>query len=485
MSRVAGLYRRGNVWQYRVRVPMDIRLILNREFIRRSLKTADYGEALRRVRTVSYDIAMMFDDVRRNGDGVSIKLAHKTVTQGPFSTTKSSPDSSANISNPFRNIEIDDLIANITNRVLVGMGHKAPNGPVVTLEELFKRYMDDPMKKRSNKSIIEYNAVYGVLSSVIGKNTPIVQIDRTVCRQTLEVLRYLPPHAQRRFPGKSWRKISEIAKKRGLETLSPSTINKYLLNLSALLNWAVKEDLLTRNPARGLQLEEDVKAKDKRLPFSDTQLLKIFSNPVFTKQAYKSWPSRFWIPIIALYSGMRLNEICQMNAEDILELDGVLCFHITDKAIHGPNDKNVKTAASERVVPVHKRILDQNFIEYHSTLPKAGKLFPDLPKIEGAYLSHAFSKYFPQFLTRCNAREERTSFHSFRHNFRDAMRNAGIQHDVALALGGWTGNRGVEASYGRGYSVSVLSNALNMICYSDLEGCNKTIFGIKESDASY
>ena len=70
MSRVAGLYRRGNVWQYRVRVPMDIRLILKREFIRRSLKTADYGEALRRVRTVSYDIAMMFDDVRRNGDGV-------------------------------------------------------------------------------------------------------------------------------------------------------------------------------------------------------------------------------------------------------------------------------------------------------------------------------------------------------------------------------------------------------------------------------
>lgn len=146
MTRIIGIWRRGNVWQYRIRVPSDIRSILHREFINRSLKTAYYGEALRRVRTVSYDIAMMRDDVRPNGDGVSIKLVHKTVTQGPFSTTKSSPDPSENISHLFQNIVFDDLVANITNHVLKGMGHKVSNMPVITLKKLFKRYMDDPMK---------------------------------------------------------------------------------------------------------------------------------------------------------------------------------------------------------------------------------------------------------------------------------------------------------------------------------------------------
>jgi integrase len=45
--------------------------------------------------------------------------------------------------------------------------------------------------------------------------------------------------------------------------------------------------------------------------------------------AAKPRRSRFWIPLIALFSGMRLNEICQMDTADVQEIEGTLCFSVS------------------------------------------------------------------------------------------------------------------------------------------------------------
>jgi integrase len=52
--------------------------------------------------------------------------------------------------------------------------------------------------------------------------------------------------------------------------------------------------------------------------------------------------------------------------------------------------------------------------------------------------------------------------HSFRHSFRDRLRNAGVQSEMIDQLGGWS-RQSVGQGYGRGYSISVLNNAMNSL----------------------
>jgi integrase len=83
-----------------------------------------------------------------------------------------------------------------------------------------------------------------------------------------------------------------------------------------------------------------------------------------------------------------------------------------------------------------------------------------------------FSKWFTQFHRACGAQGNRTSFHSFRHNFRDELRAARIDYDIALMLGGWsTGSSrtAVHENYGSGYRVDALSDAITRLAFKHVD----------------
>ena len=49
--------------------------------------------------------------------------------------------------------------------------------------------------------------------------------------------------------------------------------------------------------------------------------------------------------------------------------------------------------------------------------------------------------------------------HSFRHSFRDRLRNAGVQSEMIDQLGGWS-RQSVGQGYGIGYGLDALTNAM-------------------------
>lgn len=94
------------------------------------------------------------------------------------------------------------------------------------------------------------------------------------------------------------------------------------------MNWAVNEELADRNPAKALRLPDPVAKRDKRLPFSKTQLRQIFDAPLYRGcvdglRGYnrvgpeRPRNARFWVPLIGLFSGARLGEICQLDVADV------------------------------------------------------------------------------------------------------------------------------------------------------------------------
>ena len=85
-------------------------------------------------------------------------------------------------------------------------------------------------------------------------------------------------------------------------------------------------------------------------------------------------PSRFWLPIISLLTGMRPKEICQMHVADLkVSDDGVLYFHV----IADKDDKTVKTPTSRRKIPVHPELVRMGFVDYVESVRKQGHIAHD------------------------------------------------------------------------------------------------------------
>ncbi len=458
MAKIPCLHRCGDIWHYRRRVPDKLRSIIGKTEIWKSLYTKDYSTALKRHQTVSGDVAIMLDKLSQqhtdgayDGDFNRDILLHKTSTQnGEFQAPPHIGDDG-----------LRTLIKTVVEEV---MEVHTPRKPSITLDDLYHRYMDDPARSRSKKTIMTYQSVYNVLMELFGRDRLISDIDREDCRQFMDVVRHLPANAKKKFPKKTLVEISDIARSKNMKAMAPLTINKYVNKLSAMLNWAVEEELLDHNPAIGLKVADPVHAQDKRLPFSDHQLQKIF-----TALSDKSG-AEYWVPHIGLYNGLRLNEICQLNVEDVIVQDKIWCFNITRQTDRGVDDKVLKTKASERAVPIHPHLMKLGFMRYLKQFERKprGKLFPDIKPGTTGYRSDQFSKWFARFLKSIDADAERTSFHSFRHNFRDALREADVRHEIAMLLGGWSdrsNSRASQAFYGRGYSMSVVAEELGKVGY--------------------
>ena len=207
------------------------------------------------------------------------------------------------------------------------------------------------------------------------------------------------------LPGLTLEEAAAAAKERGWPPLHHKTATNYLNNLSALFNWAVEEGHVEKNPARALKVAAPPGSAKSRLPFSTDQLTRIFNAPLYisAEGGSERCTGRFWVPLLSLWTGMRLNECVQLRSDDVAVLDGVDVILIRADE---EGDKRLKTDASERFVPIHSELKKIGFPTYvrHKKLAGNLRLFPDLPKGKRGYYSDPFQKWFSRFLTSIGAK---------------------------------------------------------------------------------
>ena len=211
--------------------------------------------------------------------------------------------------------QTDDLADLRTANPLVATGARAS----VTLGEAYQRYIADPTRAWSPSTREAYETSRKLAIAVIGEELPIATLARAHCRDLLDVLRFLPTNAGKRFPRLSPREASERARLRGdIKIISAANANSLMSNMCSFLNWATNEELMTRNPARGLRLPDAVAKRDKRLPFAPDQLRTIFNAPLYRgcvdgERGYakqgdeRPRNARFWVPLIGLHTSSREN----------------------------------------------------------------------------------------------------------------------------------------------------------------------------------
>ncbi len=343
----------------------------------------------------------------------------------------------------------------------------ATNGPT-TLAALVKDYITTRSKPdRLGKYMRgweleekrkERAAALEILVDILG-DIPLSSINRKTMEKAWSDLRMLPPNWSKspNFRGKS---IGEIVKMQSeaydkyiaerdklksaderatleqskfVRFLAYKTLEWYEAAWSGLMKYAAdNEYTIARNYAEGLKKGLEKNSVPK-LPFTQEQLRAIFEGPNFQNRTSDD-PAKYWIPIMLLYMGARLNEACQLLVDDVIDFDGIPCIRIDeDEATR----KRLKNKASKRIVPIHSKLLSLGFLDYVEQRRKRCdvKLFPSLDTGSAKH-----NKYFGNWINRyfdlVGVVGKGLDSHSFRHTAVLAFKVAEIPQTHAAAICG-------------------------------------------------
>ncbi len=135
-------------------------------------------------------------------------------------------------------------------------------------------------------------------------------------------------------------------------TISVTTSNNYVKSLTTFFSYAVREGYCSRNPFDGLRVRIRRKVSEERSAFSAEDLKALFNVTTYAP-AHSPKPNQYWLPLMGFYTGARFNELCQLYTDDVLTIYGIACIRIRATR----SDQKLKTASSERLVPLHSKLL--------------------------------------------------------------------------------------------------------------------------------
>jgi integrase len=246
------------------------------------------------------------------------------------------------------------------------------------------------------------------------------------------------------------------------EGQTPANIKMKLSRLRTLLQWAADNDYAPTNAAAGISIKDTDAAKNKRKEFDLASLNAIFGSPVFASGARPAGgkgEAAYWLPLLALFTGARLEELGQLRPRDIQQIaypdsEGVnrQSWFIRIKEDQADNLR-VKNADSERDVPIHPELERLGFLAFVAAAVDAEqeRLFPKLTANIYGRLTAKWGEWFSPYLrTVCDVTDKRMVFHSFRHTFKQYARHVGMIEGVQRQIMGHSSSD-VADDYGSGY----------------------------------
>lgn len=317
-----------------------------------------------------------------------------------------------------------------------------------------------------------------VACELLGPARPIASVTTEDFRNLRTVL-LMYPRNRRQISALNDTPIHVLIEQGGYEAIHAKTAKKYFDLAKGMFRFAYDNEWIARDIAGPVQLKEKSRKKSNRVrrAYSQPELQMLFNGPVYTVSDVPRWRMdnyKFWLPLLGLFTGSRLNELCQLTLEDIYQTpEGIWAMRHNLDHPH----KLLKNASSERDLPLHSVLIELGFLEFVAqrraeATSRKELLFPEMRADTRRAHSHLASRWFcgdPQrvgYLQQCGfPRRNGLSFHSLRHTFVNQLRQTGVDQPRIQALTGHI-NDSTTADYGNGYSMELKQQTIEMLRFN-------------------
>jgi integrase len=286
-----------------------------------------------------------------------------------------------------------------------------PQGPaVLTLRAVVDAVIEGmPANEYKRKTA----TVTGLLLAMLGEATPVQELKQSHISGFMADICRLP--ADWYTQAKRGVKVSDMVRQDHPKCLSPSTFTTtYKACMGAFLDRA-KHEFQDQGFPGGLSVRfasykgtrEDNEEQQRN--FKPPELVRLFGSAAYAELAQApDMAHRYWLPLLALYTGARPRELCQINPQvDYGMADDIPFFRISEETAADEGVvKTVKTG-EERHVPIHPELIRLGFLAYVDGVKDQGarRLFPGFPVHKGNPYARA-GDWFSGFLDELGLRDE-------------------------------------------------------------------------------
>lgn len=247
--------------------------------------------------------------------------------------------------------------------------------------------------------------------------------------------------------------------KRDVSPRAPNTINNYLGSISKFSAWVVSKGDFEGHlllDCSNLRHSNKIAAKDQRKMIEVSEVRQIFESEQLKKAKIRD-PDKYWLICIAIYSGMRLEEITQLNPNTDFYKDesGLFVFDINEN-----DGKTLKNLPSARKVPVHDRLIELGLVAYvDSQKMKTNRLFPN-SKVRDGRTGKNVGKRANYLIGKVIGFDGK-SLHSFRHTFATLLKRGKTEEPIAAAILGHAHGDITYERYGKNYLTELLHDEMH------------------------
>ncbi|MCT4627242.1 site-specific integrase [Halodesulfovibrio sp.] len=472
------LFQTASAHYFRRTIPLDLRPVFGIREMRYSLGTIRKRDAKRVAKRLAAATSLLFEQTRLSQSSVDknqIKNSLKSyidqlLAKLPPAASLIAPVADSNAFFP-------------TPTTIVQRPKAKPKKPkgILLKDVVHKFCAENERENWTEKSAQEARANLQLFLDFAGEKVACSEINHDLVNSYKEALLKLPANRGKvvKYRGKSIKQLLNM----NCTPMSLTTANKHLGKLSGLLSYAQRHGYVKENYAANKAFKKKQKASEERGSYTTEELKKLLHSEQYREGTHAK-PFQFWSPLIALFTGMRVNEIAQLHLDDIYQEDGIW---LISNNLNTP-DKKLKNDTAARRVPLHPFLTEKlRLPQYVEKLRSEGhdRLFPEITPHRDGY-GQRISRWFNGdgkasrnigYRRKCGIDSgigtDKKDFHSFRHTVIDHLKQKlgqGVE-EVCLhyVMGHDLPNSQTYKRYGNEFKVSTLYKTVTQFITFDEE----------------
>ncbi|KFE36123.1 site-specific integrase [Thioclava atlantica] len=320
-------------------------------------------------------------------------------------------------------------------------------------------FITEHSRQWAEKTTGQNRAYLNILIEYFGRGRLLATITKQDANEVKKVLQALPANRNTK-PKLKAMPLMQVIKEPGHPKISPKTINSHIQMFKMFFDWAERHGHSPHVLFDKMKVAKAKNSDTERKPFSHEQTRFLYTELTDNPSGLVRNDSHKWGMLLGMFSGARLNEICQLDIADIQQNGGLWFLNITDE---GEGNKRVKSKAGRRKVPLHAELIRLGFLDFVDSRRGGARLFPDY----SYHLKHGYGRSLSRwcnesFLPKLGIKESALVFHCLRHTFVTRLGQANVPEPIIQCIVGHARSGVTQEVYLReGYTLPQLKEGID------------------------